>query len=74
MTIQQLPQDPREVQLKPGYLADTPGVQVSTEHGQIFITADSIPDVRRRLGVLNDRIRASQQPNPAPRTRKATSK
>lgn len=74
MTTQQLPQDPREVQLKPGALFGTPGVYLATEAGHTFIPIHCLPDVRRRLRVLNEQLSASLPPNPGPRTRKATSK
>lgn len=73
-TPQQLPQDPREVQLQPGSLFGTPGVYLATEGGHAFIPAHCLPDVRRRLGVISDRLTDTIATHTSPRARKATSK
>lgn len=49
-------QDPRIVSLTPGTLKKKRGVLIETKDGRVFIPAYCLPEIRRQLGGIQNKL------------------
>lgn len=51
-----LPQDARTLSVKPGSQNKKPGVYITTKDATVFIPQWALPDIRRQLGGIQNKL------------------
>lgn len=54
-----LPQEPRTLRLTPGSQNKKPGVYITTKNATVFIPQWALPDIRRQLTQIQNRLEQS---------------
>ncbi len=56
-------QDEHAVELTYGQLKKQRGILIQTQQGRVFVPAFCLPDIRRRLAGMQDRLEHLPEPN-----------